>query len=602
MDFKDLNDQQLRAVKTTAPVCLVVAGPGSGKTKTLVSRILYLIQNQSVDPSSILAITFTKKAAAEIKERLIQNSVVALPAVHTFHSFALDVLRKHLPQSTVQLLIPEEQRELINQIITDNKLSYKLRDAQLLLTQYKSVIEPKGYDTEFQRFITLYQQSLENRRSLDFDDILLKTFELLFKNEKNKEKHQKNIQYILVDEFQDTNEVQYSLVKQLLGNEQKFFVIGDPQQSIYRFRGAAGNVFDRIKRDFPVFDEILLKTNYRSTRNVVEMSNQFFPMSNTVQPYTQSNGSVELIETVHEFSEADWITNKINSLIGGVDLLRTDKTVESQKGIRFRDFAVIYRTHSFVSVLEEKFHALGLPYQIIGQDSPYATPPFIFILSCLRYIQTKEIAYLLHIPSSIYKKLKVEQGELKEYLTQLSTQMKIAELIEKIIDDTKMLRIFKETRTFAQQLQQFYVTLSLFEREANPLAKFLTYFSQLEENEYYDPAADRVSLMTMHAAKGLEFAYVFICGFEEGIIPLRRENTEEELAEERRLFYVALTRAKDSLYILKARERNRKKSTTSSFYSFIRGKYLQESFDEAIPRIEKKRKEYVEKKSQMKMF
>lgn len=473
MNSAKLNSQQKRIVETGDGPFMVVAGPGTGKTKTLTSRIAYLIANQKIGYEHILTLTFTKRAAAEMRERLKALLGKNLPKITTFHGFAFDFLNS-LGQE-IQIITEQEQEAIIKKIVQESSPKIKPRDLSLIISQHKSTIQPVKKDPIIEKLILDYQKALIELQLVDFDDLLLQTWQIL-QDQTQRKRLQQLYKYVLIDEFQDTNDLQYQIIKLILNHKQNLFVIGDPLQSIYGFRGANSQIFETLKKDFPNTQEAVMEINYRSKKHIVQTSNQLFA-NVQLKAASEDLGRVAIINTLNEFSEAEWIVNFINQKIGGTDLIRAG---ESDNTANLADFAIIYRTHDLGRVLEDKFLHSGLPFQIVKEDTPV-------------------------------------QG-------------------------------------------------------------------------------DHIKLLSMHAAKGLEFKYVFVCGFEEGLIPYEKDE------EERKLFYVAITRAKDELYLLQVKKRHQKDTQNSSFKKKIMHENLLEMEDENLEKTIQKRELAKIKKSQISLF
>lgn len=478
-DYFKMNPQQQKIIEDGDGVVIVNAGPGTGKTKTLTGRIAHLIKNKNVKSNEILALTFTNRAAGEMLDRL-QSSVGIMPFITTFHGLCYDLLKNWGEE--FEIILEEERDELIKRILKERKVKLSRHDFSTILSQVKNSTSHIELSSETELLIAAYNKQLVETKRLDFDDLIMKAWEAL-KNDKTKRSAlQKLYHYILVDEFQDSNDLQYELMRLLLNKEQNFFVIGDPLQSVYGFRGANPNIFERLKKDFVQAREEFLEINYRSHSQIVEFSKCIFPKLAKINAFSQTPGTVGLIETLNEYSEAEWIVRFINEKIGGSELLNATDTGEKSR-IDFSDFAIIYRTHALAHILEKRLSESGFPYQIVKEDS-------------------------------------VLEGH-------------------------------------------------------------------------------HIKLLSMHAAKGLEFDYVFICGFEDGLIPHQKMI---DLEEEKRLLYVAMTRAKKELYMLYTKSRNNQATTLSRFHSLFKSKDLVKTIDSATDAILKKRELYKIKKSQMSMF
>lgn len=481
-----MNPQQQKIIENGDGVVIVNAGPGTGKTKTLTSRIVYLIKNKNVTPRQILALTFTNRAAGEMRDRL-KPWVGIMPYITTFHGLCYDLLKNWGEE--FEIILEEERDKLIKKIIKEHKIKISRHDFSTILSQVKNSTSQITLSSETSSIVNIYNEELAESKRLDFDDLIMKTWNILKNDETKRSALQKKYRYILVDEFQDSNDLQYELIKLLLNKERNLFVIGDPLQSIYGFRGANPHIFERLKKDFVQARDEFLEINYRSHSQIVEFSKCVFPELAKINAFSQTPGTVGLIETLNEYSEADWIVRFINEIIGGSELLNATDTGEN-KLVDFSHFAIIYRTHALAHILEKQLSGSGFPYQIIKEDS-------------------------------------VLEGH-------------------------------------------------------------------------------HIKLLSIHAVKGLEFDYVFICGFEDGLIPHERRSKGEkkvvDLEEEKRLLYVAMTRAKKELYLLYAKKRNNQATTLSRFHPLFKSKNLVKILDSATDTILKKRELYKIKKSQMSLF
>jgi superfamily I DNA/RNA helicase len=538
-------------------ITVINAGPGTGKTTALVSRLNSLLENGS-PPADILVLTFTKKASEEIKERL---NTTHQPFIGTFHGFAHQFLKEN--GFEIKIISENERKDIIKKIS-------KNKDFELIITQYINSIKKKfkNYLEEIEK----YESELKKINRMDYDTLLFLLYETIHNTEVLRKKLQQRYKYILVDEFQDTNALQYEILKEIVGEKNKLFVIGDPHQSIYSFRGADSSIFERVKSDFPQHTSLSLDINYRSIPQIVETSTALFNGEVSLSAFKQQQGEVQIIKTMNEYTEADWIVNKICNKMGGLDLIQSaDKTHEQDNTVNFSDFAVIYRTHFFARYLEKKFIESGIPYQMIGEESPY---------------EQKEI-------KAIIERLYSLQGK--------TGNEPLSKVVKDIINASKIETEIKDKPHEQQKLQSFFSTIIRFDHEKDGLEKFLKYVDYLKDHEFYDKSADKVTLMTIHAAKGLEFEYVFICGFEDGIIPLINKK-EMNLDEEKRLLYVAMTRAKTNLYLTYTKERYKKSSTISRFYNEIKRSSLYFIEDEVIKKVEKKRAINKDKKSQLSLF
>lgn len=585
--MQELNPLQKKAATAVYGVVVIKAGPGTGKTGALVARIEHLVKEHQVHPDNILALTCTQKAAAEMRDRLKSMLPdVPFPHIYTFHAFAHGILNR---AGKSLILIPEDERQKIIAQVAEQYKEMSKRDIALHITRYKSSITAKKDD-----IVAFYDSLLASQGYMDFDDMLLFLFELLETDSIIREQVQTQFKYIHVDEFQDTNMLQYRILQKAAEPENSLFVIGDPLQSIYSSRGANPEVFDYLKWDYPEALEVSLQENYRSGKNILGTSAAIFPDAPVLEATIQEKGEVSLIDTMNEFTEADFIVREISSLRGGTDL----KSAGEDGAVRFSDFAVVYRTHSFARILEQKFSDSAIPYQVIGSNALYEQKEIKCITAWLLYIYSKNPLFLETASELSPKKISTaEQNTLEQ-----AGALPISNIL-KLIEDTCDLRKQEaESPHKTRNINQFTGNLLQFDSSPESLQKAVEYLLYLKEHEYYDPTGDKVTLTTIHAAKGLEFNTVMLCGLEEGIIPFIRKDTQSNLEEEKRLLYVALTRAKKRVYILRAQTRNKEKTKESSFEGYFKDDFLIRRKDDVIEKIAQKTQKKEEKKAQMSLF
>lgn len=566
----DLNKAQIEAVTSPEGVLLVLAGAGSGKTKVLTYRVAYFL-TQGIGPENILLLTFTNKAAEEMKERVQRLTGVKPGFAGTFHSFCAKVLRiegKALGISTGFLIYDEEdQKGLVKQILHDLNIpedSYNpasilnaISDAKNQMispNQYKELVNDDFQENVLKVYVE-YEKNLKEIGALDFDDLLVKTVELFKKVPEVLEKWQKRLTHILVDEWQDTNKVQYLLVKLLVGKNKNLTVVGDASQSIYSWRGADFRNINYLIQDFPKIKIVNLEQNYRSTQNILEAANSVI-CKNTTHPVLKlwtENPKGEKIRVYSASSglkEVDFIVNEIARLI-------------SFEGKKLSDIAVLYRTNAQSRILEEALLHVSIPYTLVGGVRFYDRKEIKDVLSFLRLLvnakdkmSKKRIEKLGIRRMKKFKEIKISQKELEEKTT--------LDLMDLVLEKTKYLELYeketeenlarleniKELRSVATEypkINDFLENVALVEAEQNEKGKVSK--QNLEKKE-------AVTLMTLHAAKGLEFPVVFIIGMEEGLFPHSRSLWDNlQLEEERRLAYVGITRAKDLLYLTYASRR-----------------------------------------------
>lgn len=571
-----LNTQQQEAVEAGEGPVAVIAGPGTGKTKTLTERIMYLIDSGKATSTAILALTFTKKAAEEMRERVSsivadRQPAVSLPKITTFHALCNELLGDERP------FVNDTQRlQIIKSLARPKELKgLSVRELGLLISRAKNSTSIE--DANMAKAVRAYNKALTEQNMRDFDDLLFDTYTLLLNDEKARHAAQERFMYILVDEFQDTNRLQYELLKLLSGHD-NLFVIGDPNQSIYGFRGASGAVFRQFKADFPTVKRITLTANYRSASAIVRLSNALFPKATPLVAQNTFSGQVRAVQVLNEYGEANWVLAEIQRAIGGGDFLQAVSDDVRSIHRRLSDFAVLYRSRPAALTFQKLLAESGLPYQVVGDGSPYEQPQVQAILALLRSAVTGESIKIEGFGSAEQRLLEAELAKAHSALPSV--------LVERII---KILGI--ETN---RDMQQFAGALVRFK----DLPSAVNYFDTIAEHGFYDATADAITLLTIHASKGLEFPYVFLIGAEEGILPSGRGDE----AEERRLFYVAVTRARENLEIIYAKNRGGEKTEQSRFIQGlpedVLQRYIDPGIDDQLRRIAKR----AAKNSQTKLF
>lgn len=521
MDYlKELNPQQRSAVEAPDGPVVIIAGPGTGKTKTLAARINYLVHSKHVAPESILALTFTKKAAAEMAARVGQSG----PTICTFHALC------HLVLGSDLVFVSESERTAIIKKLPKSAAlkGVPARELGLLISRAKNLAENSD---DIAKIVGTYNKILKSRGQIDFDDVLVRARDYL----QNNSLARPSYDYILVDEFQDTNLLQYQIL-QLLRKNDNLFVIGDPNQSIYGFRGASGDIFGQFLTDFTGAEVINLITNYRSAPQIVELANAIFTDAAPLQANITKPGKLRATQFLNEYSEAHWVIGAIQQAIGGSDLLQATHGDGVHRSLN--DFAILYRGRYAAKTVQKYIAESGLPYQVVGDGSPYEQPDVQFVIALLRCCRDGPKAtgdFSLH--------------QVATLLQNVDKAAKPAELTEQLLQQ------FNIPKT--HNVAHFIGTIVRF----NTLNEVLNYVDAIAANQFYDPQAEAICLLTIHAAKGLEFPHVFLIGAEQGILPSKNG----ELSEERRLFYVAATRAKEQLDITCAVKRNGQSAKSSQF-------------------------------------
>lgn len=588
--LNQLNTEQRRAVEADGGPLCIIAGPGTGKTKTLTARIAYLLTHKNSKPQEILALTFTNKAAREMHHRLKSLKLTTdLPEILTFHALCYKLLLAHHNKPIVcineqdrMVLLKELRKSAELTKLTTRELAFMISYAKNLPTD--STLE----DPAIAKLLAAYNDALQKAGLYDFDDLLRQIYWLLRENHLQTHYHS-----ILVDEFQDTNALQYELLT-LLQTNGDMCVIGDPLQSIYGFRGASSDVFERFKADFPHAQSISLTTNYRSAPQVVELANAIFPDAAPLTAHhAQASGTVRVVEVLNEYAEATWIINHIEQAVGGSDFLRSHQVDQTNSASQtFRDFAILYRTHHVAKTFQRMLAESGIPYQITGEDSPYEKPSIHAIIQLLRYLADPSEETRASVSAlQALKKLSTHQvdHQLKELATH--NEQPLSELVY-LVADAFCLR--------HPDLTQFTSTLMRF--DGRGLKAYLTYLDTLNENDFYDPAADAVSVMTIHAAKGLEFTHVFLLAAEEGILPHRRHGKETDIEEEKRLLYVAATRAQTQLDLLYTKQRAGESAHPSRFIEAIPSAILPHEQDDAMAMQQRRYQKRLAKRQQGSLF
>lgn len=465
-----LDEYQENAVKNQNNQILIVAGPGSGKTTVLTKRLAYMISEKNVPAEKCLAITFTRKAAQEMRERLsklLKEKVTGLN-IHTFHSLCFSILKENY--ETLGLA----------------------EDFRVISKEEKS----------------LYKEDELPANLLEFDELITLTLKLFKEKPDILNIYKDRFKYVSVDEYQDIDEHQYELIKLLVPSDGNILAIGDPNQAIYGFRGGSSKFFNNFKTDYPNTEIISLKNNYRSTNTIVDASNQMIECFNIISKYDKPHEKITIHTAPTDKAEAEFIVSTIENMIGGHSFFSIDsERSEGQEGnYSFSDFAILYRTSTQLKPVLEALQRSGMPYVKLSND-----------LLC----ENKHIRNLLQGLNGEFP--------VKEQLININGE----------IDNYIFKYLVKLSETFTTR------------------EEFIHEVSLLTEADTLDERADRISLMTLHASKGLEFKCVFIAGLEEGIMPLYRAQTEEEIAEEKRLLYVGMTRAEQRLFLSRAIKRVR---------------------------------------------
>ncbi len=660
--LQGLNDKQLEAVTNIEGAMLVIAGAGSGKTKALTHRIAYMIKEMGISPWNVLAVTFTNKAANEMKERIVkllehkdamamlegfggllslaevrQSSSYDIPTVGTFHSICVRILRKNIHlldyENSFAIYDTADQQVLMKRVMNDMRLDLKKINPKAVLGHISNaknqLIGPEEYRNFASDFFSekvadiypRYQRELMRSNALDFDDIIMKTVQLFQEHPDVLNMYQEKFKYISVDEYQDTNRAQYELIRLLAKKYGNLCVIGDVDQSIYGWRGATiQNIMD-FEKDYPDAKVVVLEQNYRSTQIILDASNKIIEKNRQRKEkilWTNRDDGDKIRHWLadNERHEGELIAREINKLLIGSETPH------------YNDFVVLYRTNAQSRVVEEVFIRHGVPYRLVGGVKFYERKEIKDILAYLRVVQnpndTVSLLRIINNPSRKIgaKTLEVIQSfatrtnisfwnallladeidglgtkseaidkfvklikELQELNTRFSAGGMIKHVLDlsgykKLLDDGSVegearLENIRELITVAQKYDKLDKGISL--------SIFLEEVSLIADIDTLDNADNAVTLMTVHSAKGLEFPHVFIAGLEEGIFPHNRSLFDpQQLEEERRLMYVAMTRAMHSLYLLHARSRtlygDSRSNAPSQFLADIDGNLVEANF------------------------
>ena len=620
-----LNSQQKKAVLATEGPVLILAGAGSGKTKALTHRLAYLIQEKKVHPQNILAVTFTNKAAEEMKKRIsalftenripstedqfrstVNGQLLALPWMGTFHSICAKILRREIHnlgfRRSFVIYDGDESLSAIKNVMDELNIDKKQFNPKViknfisgakneLMSPKEYAKYSKGYFGEMVvKVYQQYQKDLKSANALDFDDLLLKTVELFLKFPEILRSWQDLFRYILIDEYQDTNTVQYRLVNLLAEKYKNICVVGDDFQSIYGFRGANfKNILD-FEKDYPEAVVIKMEQNYRSTKNILAAAQDVIE-KNTLRSekklWTDNEEGMKAIayEAKNEIDEIEFLKNEISAF----------SRVNS-----LNDFAVLYRTNAQSRIIEEIFLQNNIPYRLIGALRFYDRKEIKDILAYLKLIHNESdkvsLRRIINTPTrGIGKKSQTSTLEIQndnpkikkfntmiENLRKLSKKLKVDELIDEVVLETNYKDYILDGTEEGEMRWENIEELKSVAQKSENLEEFLENVALVSDIDNYNKDAEVVTLMTLHNAKGLEFPIVFMVGMEEGLFPHANSFFEpQEIEEERRLCYVGMTRAQKRLYLTHARSRMIYGSSSANLPS----RFLKEISEDLIDRI-----------------
>lgn len=599
MNLDTLNETQLEAVKITDGPLLILAGPGSGKTRVITYKIAYLLEQEKAKPWEVLAITFTNKAAKEMKERLhnlIEEDIKGMQ-ISTFHSFGLRVIKEYYDffglDRTFTIIDESDSISLIKKIIKELNLDEKKYIPRAIKNKISGakneLLNPEGfkvfartpYDEDVVKIYKKYEEKLKRNSSVDFDDLLMLPIELFRKDKEALEHYQNRYKYVFIDEYQDTNEAQYLLSKMISDKYKNICVVGDESQSIYSWRGANYKNILNFEKDYKNAKVILLEQNYRSTKTILEAANSVIKNNKEKKDkhLWTLNGKGSKIKYLRCYDEKDEILNIINTI----------KKFKSE-GIPYKEMVVLYRTNAQSQSIERGFIENTIPYKVVGSYAYFNRKEIKDLVAYLRLINNeKDDVSLIRamnapkrgIGAKTIEKLELNANEnnvsifdsitsgkelaFKNLILDIKEKMKdksFVDLVELVLDESGLKDEYKEktieNESRLENLEEFKSIARNFE-DYNPgatLEEFLIEISLISDVKEASDCDEVVTLMTMHAVKGLEFDVVFITGLEEGLFPHSNSMFDEsELEEERRLFYVAITRAKKVLYLTNARSR-----------------------------------------------
>ncbi len=644
--YENMNEMQMRAVRQTEGPVLILAGAGSGKTRVLTHRAAYLIEEKGVNPYHIMAITFTNKAAGEMRERIDDIAGFGSESiwVSTFHSACVRILRRHIDRigfdTSFTIYDADDQKQLMKDICKRLEIDTKLYKEKFFLNAISHAKDELTDTAVYQaraagdyakqriaRVYTEYQQMLHKNNALDFDDLIMKTVELLQTDQEVLDYYQERFRYIMVDEYQDTNTAQFTLIRLLASKYENLCVVGDDDQSIYKFRGAnIGNILN-FEHYFPNAAVIKLEQNYRSTQNILDaangvIANNMGRKEKALWTENDAGDKVLFKQFDNGFDEAEFIASDIQSKI-------------RENRFRYQDCAVLYRTNAQSRLFEERFILSNIPYKIVGGVNFYARKEIKDLLSYLKTIDNARddlaVRRIINVPKrgigaatlakvqayaneqgiSFYQALRgvseipsIGRAAAKiEPFVMLIQAMRskaglisVSDLLQEIIDTTRYVEELEaedteEARARIENIEELQgKVLTYEENETEPsLSGFLEEVALVADIDSVDAESDHVVLMTLHSAKGLEFPQVYLAGMEDGLFPsymsITSDNSLEEIEEERRLAYVGITRAMQNLAVTCARQRMVRGETQYNKVSRFVKEIPEHVMEYAVPKV-----------------
>ena len=619
-----LNDMQCEAAKYVDGPLLILAGAGSGKTRTLTYKIAYLLEQGDIKPWEILAITFTNKAAKEMKERImgLVGDIGAQIWMGTFHSVCVRILKREIEvlgySKEFNILDELDKAKVVKEILKKLDLDDKMYPASSIIyeishakdkmqkaAEYSLAVAGDYRRSKIAKVYEEYEKTLKKNNSIDFDDILSLTVEIFLKNPETLEYYQNKFKYVLVDEYQDTNKVQFLLISLLTKKSGKVCVVGDDSQSIYGFRGADISNILNFEETYKNAKIVKLEENYRSTQTILDTANAVIKnnkaaIEKNLWTSNEQGEKVTYKSLPNEYEEVEFVVETIDNIC-------------RKENKSYKDFAVLFRTNAQARVLEEVFMRSGTPYRLIGGLKFYSRKEIKDLIAYLKLIQNPKdnvsLKRIINEPKrgigeaavdrlqeiadekdiSIFEAINNpdnlvgirSSGNIMRFkdiinkLIQIKENVKVSELISEILTVTGYQKMLdeqddKETESRTENIMEFIGVATEFERESadNKLSDFLDSIALVSDVDKLDESQEAVTLMTMHSAKGLEFPVVFLVGMEEDLFPSKRSIEEDETAEEeRRLCYVGITRAKEKLFLTNAVKRTLYGMTTYSIPS-----------------------------------
>ena len=625
-----LNDRQKEAVVNTDGPMLILAGAGSGKTKVLTTKVAYLIEEKNIDPNNILAITFTNKAAKEMKERIFKlegNSAFYIQ-ISTFHSFGLKILKENCEllgyEKNFTILDSDDSLSIIKKIMKELNIDankYNPKAIKNVISNNKNeIIDPEKYslyvNTDFDEIALevyrKYEKSLKINNAVDFDDLLILPLKLFNNNPGVLQKYQEKYKYVFIDEYQDTNEPQYILSKMISAKYKNITVVGDADQAIFTWRGANYKNILNFEKDYKDAKVVLLEENYRSTKTILNAANNVIK-NNKVRKeknlWTQNEegSKITYYKAFDEKDESNYVVNEIKKLI--------------EKGVNPKDICVLYRANAQSRTVEEAFLTSNISYNIVGSYAFYNRKEIKDLIAYLKLIyNNKDDVSLLRVinypkrgignkaienlaiksnvlDKSLYEVIdsgkELDFKNMIEEIKKEESHLTLTELIDMVLDKSGMKKSLEDEKSIEadirlENLEEFKSIAKAMEINEGivSLEELLDKLALVSDvSEQKNDNEDKVTLMTMHAVKGLEYDYVFVVGVEEGLFPHSNSlESNDELEEERRLCYVAITRAKKKLYLINARSRILYGKVSSN----VPSRFINEINDEYIETIGKK--------------